>query len=199
MALYKNHLFPFAYALTTSKDEVTCDILFRELKNIAETEGFDLKPTTMMSDFELANINQAKAHFPRVRIKNCLFHFSQNIWRNCVERGLKTANADNKPIRQRIMHLFGLPFVPLVDDVEEVFNMLQDDEEMPDELLEVYDMIERTYIFGVPVRGRRRAVAPRFPPEQWNVYDSVIHEKHRTNNMVEGYHNKFQKSIQVKN
>ena len=126
--LYKNHLFPLAYALTTSKDEVTRDILFRELKNIAETEGFDLKPTTMMSDFELANINQAKVHFPEVRIKNCLFHFSQNIWRNCVERGLKTACTYNKPIRQRIMHLFGLPFVPL-DDVEEVFNMLQDDEE----------------------------------------------------------------------
>ena len=107
--LYKNHLFPFAYALTTSKDEVTYDILLRELKNIAEREGFDLKPTTMMSDFELANINQAKAHFPGVRIKNYLFHFSQNIWHNCVERALKTAYTDNKPIRESCTFLDSPP------------------------------------------------------------------------------------------
>jgi len=71
------------------------------------------------------------------------------------------------------------------------------DDDMPDALLEVYEMVKVTYVRGRRARGRRPAVEPRFPPPVWNAYEAVIHDEHRTNNMVEGYHNKFQKSIQA--
>jgi len=67
---------------------------------------------------------------------------------------------------------------------------------MPDALLEVYEMVEVTYVRGRRARGRRPAVEPRFPPPVWNAYEAVIHE-YRTSNMMEGYHNKFRKSVQA--
>ena len=42
------------------------------------------------------------------------------------------------------------------------------------------------YVCGRLGRGRVRPDAPRFPPETWNVYTSVLNGDHRTNNAVEG-------------
>lgn len=47
------------------------------------------------------------------------------------------------------------------------------------------------YIRGKPARGRRKAVAPRYQIELWNVYDSVKNNVARTNNASEGWHNRF--------
>lgn len=52
----------------------------------------------------------------------------------------------------------------------------------------LFDYVERTYI-----RGRRRNA--RFSMEIWNVYDLTIEKLQRTNNVVEGYHSKFQHMI----
>jgi len=101
---------------------------------------------------------------------------------------------DDREVRQQIQHVLGLPFLPL-DDVIDVFNDMEDD--LSDAVLEVYEYFEKTYLVGTPGRGRRRAVPPRYPPAIWNVYEAVIHDDHRTNNMVESFHNTFQKSCQV--
>ncbi|KAJ4445948.1 hypothetical protein ANN_12634 [Periplaneta americana] len=55
--------------------------------------------------------------------------------------------------------------------------------------------MERTYIRGSPARGRRRAMPPRFAAEIWNTYNQVLVGQHRTTNIVEGWHNRFQKHI----
>ena len=193
--LYRNHLFPFVYALTTNKDENSYNTLYRELKRICAEYNLVLSPTTMMSDFELANINASERNFPGVIIKLCLFHLNQSIWRQVEQNGLKTDYTENPQVRHAIQHLLGLAFVPL-EDVEEVFNDIMEDD-LPEAVLSVYETVEKTYVTGTPARGRRRAVPPRYPPAKWNVYQAVIHNEHRTNNMVEGYHNKFQKAIQV--
>ena len=58
--------------------------------NIAESNHWVLtvSPSVVMSDFELASMNAARNHFPNVRIKGCLFHFYQNIWRHVMEKGV---------------------------------------------------------------------------------------------------------------
>lgn len=49
-----------------------------------------------------------------------------------------------------------------------------------------------TYVRGKKQRGRRRGVPPRYPPQLWNVYDAVRQKRSRTNNLAEGWHNRFQ-------
>ncbi|KAJ4427165.1 hypothetical protein ANN_24781 [Periplaneta americana] len=48
---------------------------------------------------------------------------------------------------------------------------------------------------GGQARGKRIAVAPRFPPEEWDVYESTLHGHHRTNNIVEVFHWRFQRIV----
>lgn len=48
------------------------------------------------------------------------------------------------------------------------------------------------YIRGRRARGRRRAVEPRYPPKQWNLYEATLKGEAITNNNQEGWHNRFQ-------
>jgi len=74
--LYLKHLYPLVNALTTHKDEETYDLLDGEIKSLATQNGYTFRPETMMWDFELANMNAARAHVVGIRIKGCLFHLS---------------------------------------------------------------------------------------------------------------------------
>ena len=86
--------------------------------------------------------------------------------------------------------LLGLQFVPL-EDVNETFEcIVENAEENVDNLM---DYAERVYVHGrhgrssrKPEDHGRRPEDPRFPPESWNVYTSVLNRDHRTNNTVEG-------------
>lgn len=53
------------------------------------------------------------------------------------------------------------------------------------------------YVIGVPARGRRRRVKPRFDPAVWNQYEAVLLEEDRTNNPAEGWHNRYQTVVGV--
>ena len=91
------------------------------------------------------------------------------------------------------IQLFGLPFAPL-ENVNEIFEYLvENTEENSDDLM---DYVFRMYVHGRCGRGRRPE-APRFSPETWNVFTSVLNGNHRVNNAVEGWHSKFQKLVVV--
>ena len=158
--IYRQHLFPFVYALTVNKSEATYDILFGALKSLAQDEGLTLHPSTAMSDFELANMNAVRTHFPGVIVKGCLFHFAQSIWGNAVSNGLQTSYKEDEVIREQILHIFGLPFLPQ-EDVKEVFDGLIEDENLSEPVLRLYETVDTTYVNGRRARGRRRAIAYR--------------------------------------
>jgi hypothetical protein len=88
--------------------------------------------------------------------------------------------------------LFGLPFIPL-EDVKDIFDEVMG--AIHDDVHDLANYVEVNYVNGYPARGRRRAVAPRFPPNCWNVYSLVLSKAQRTNKTVESWHARFQKSI----
>lgn len=55
--------------------------------------------------------------------------------------------------------------------------------------------MQETYIRGITARGRRQAVAPRYPPKVWNLYLAVIDAEAKCNNNMEGWHNRLQNLI----
>lgn len=105
-------------------------------------------------------------------------------------------NAEQEPhtVRRDVQRLMAIPFVPPVD-VEDIFDAVVDD--LDDRVLGLATHMEQTYIRGHRQLRRRRAVPPRFPKEVWNVHDQAVDNSHRTNNVVEAYHSKFQKMIVV--
>lgn len=102
---------------------------------------------------------------------------------------------ENSEIRDSVNYLLGLPFIPL-PDIPEVFDMIY--ENLHNDVLPLWDYIDDTYVRGRPTRGRRQATAPDFAPPIWNCYESAINKEHRTTNIVEGWHSKFQNIIQTK-
>ena len=73
-------------------------------------------------------------------------------------------------------------------DVIDGFIELSDDDNFPQELVSYF---ETHYIGG----ERRRRVEPTFPIALWNVFERVEHNRSRTNNSIEGYHNALQSSM----
>ena len=70
---------------------------------------------------------------------------------------------------------------------------IQDEEDFPDELQEVYNYFEDTYIGRRQRRSRRR---PPFPTVMWSVRDRQEQGLPRTNNQLEAWHKAFQGGIQ---
>ena len=74
----------------------------------------------------------------------------------------------------------------LGNDIDRVFNILSNNIDAA--LDRILDYIEEYYI-GVFRPGHFRR--PRFDYQMWGVYDGVINDLPRTNNAVQGCHNRF--------
>ncbi len=64
--------------------------------------------------------------------------------------------------------------------------------EYPVELHGVYDEFKECFIMGKPARGCRPVTRPRYSISLWGQYETTINKSHRTNNISEGWHNRFQ-------
>lgn len=182
---------PFVYALLSSKEETQYTSVLQAVKTSAnESRIENFAPPKIMTDFEKSILNACAAVFPQSTIKCCFFHLKQTLYRKVQESGLQTRYNDpqDESIRIQTHMIAALAFVP-VSEVARIYRLLLD--EVDEDLLPVLESFGETYILGRPGRGRRRTVAPRYPPESWNQYDAAIVGEHKTNNLSEGWHNRF--------
>lgn len=144
-----------------------------------------------MSDFEIGVINAAKHTVGEDKIRLCLFHLGQSVYKHVQKEGLQSRYSDpeDSSIRDAAHLLVALTFVP-PEDIELSFN--SPESSMPEGFLEIYEYLERTYVRGSRARGRRRAVQPHYSPLLWSQYHSVLQGTARTNNISEGWHNRLQ-------
>ena len=95
--------------------------------------------------------------------------------------------------------LDGLAFLPIADLPEGIAYIRSVITEEPAETEELVDYIETTYVTGTyrPVqrngeqRLTMRRVPPMFPPSIWSVHSATVDSDPRTNNVGEGWNNKF--------
>ena len=184
-ALVHGVMIPCVYVLLPDTTQATYTRLFRELLNIND----NLQPNTVLIDFELAITNGLKAVFPGVNVKGCFIHFTQNIWRKIQANGLQGRYQQDPAFVDEARMIPVLAFVPQAD-VDRYFNTLSGN--IDQDLDVVMDYIEEYYL-GVFRRGRFRR--PRFPYEWWGVHDRVQNNLPRTNNGVEGSHNRFNQHV----
>lgn len=183
---------PFVYALMETKQEGAYRIVFQIIIQRAREINLEIAmPAIIMSDFELAIINAARHLIGVESVRCCFFHLGQSIYRQVQSRGLQIAysNPDDRTIRDYVHMIIALAFVP-VESVEQCFLQIQN--EIPADLLPVSQYFDETYVRGIPARGRRRRLPPRYSPTLWNQYNSVLSQTARTNNISEGYHNRLQ-------
>jgi len=184
-ALVNGRTIPCIYALLQNKTQETYIRLFEKLTTL----NVNLKPTSIMIDFELAVINSLERIFPDCEIKGCFFHLSQNIYRKIQENGLQQRYQEDPDFALNLRMIPALAFVP-TDEVVGAFEELSDI--LPQECRPVADYFEDSYIGRPQRRGRRQ---PTYAIEMWNMHRRSEAELPKTNNSVEGWHRSFQSNV----
>lgn len=184
-SLVDGRVIPCIYALLPNKTQATYMRLLQHLVAIHN----DLKPRTVLTDFELAAMNVVSDVFPDAQVLGCFYHLSQNVYRKLQATGLQERYQTDEDFAVKTRMITAIAFVP-VESVENAFEALQ--EVVPDELMPVLDYFEDTYIGR---QRRRRRAQPIFDHKIWNMYERAVNELPRTNNNVEGWHRKLQSSV----
>jgi hypothetical protein len=169
-----SRILPLVYSLMTSKSEDMYRELFQNLNDFAEENNVELKPSTIITDFEQAAIKASQSEFSDVNNKGCFFHLSQSGWRKIQEVGLATQYGVDEHLNLMLRHLFALAFLPS-DDIPGAFDILKS--EMPEVADDVVKWFEEYYVHGKIRRTLRNNNTvrnpPLFPPKLWSVYDSI--------------------------
>jgi hypothetical protein len=107
-----SRILPLVYSLITSKSEEIYKSLFEELVDFAAENGLTLRPSIILTDFELASINASRHVFSNVENKGCFFHLGQSVWRKIQSCGLATRYGNDEQFSLMLRHLFALAFLP---------------------------------------------------------------------------------------
>ena len=164
---------PLTFVLMSSKKKMDYVVVFQKVKDLVPS----LQVLHLILDFESSIWRAARIVFPNARIRGCSFHWSQALWRKVQELGLVVAYNSVDAVHNYIRMLFALPYLPAdhiirsFDEIAPVAN---------DQLLPLVDYVRSTWMLG------------QWSPEDWCVYKRYI----RTNNDVEGWHNRLNMKAQ---
>ncbi|RWS18939.1 uncharacterized protein B4U80_06707, partial [Leptotrombidium deliense] len=146
-AKYDKQMIPLAYCLLPNKSATTYKRLLNLLRDWILTLGFTLNPKEMMVDYEQAMIAAIKEVFPSTRIRGCLFHYTQCIYRNVQSYGLSIdyiSTSDNEvdgtievDFKKVIRRFLALPFLPL-EQLEEAHTEMMEDIDLNDERIAAF-------------------------------------------------------------
>jgi hypothetical protein len=179
---YLGTMLPMAIALLPAKTQQTYSRFLRLVSEAAMRYGMQFQPHTVCIDFESAMIAAVQEVLNNARIRGCLFHFSQALWRKIQDLGLTIRYKEDQAFNRLVRRAAALPLVPpnLVHDVW----MMALNEVADEEVDRFKDYVTTTWVDDI---------AARFPVELWSQYDNIAGM--RTNNHLEGWHSKLNHAI----
>ena len=157
-------------------------------------------PTTVITDFEyscMAAVRQVLGD--HVITQGCFYHLTQSTWRKIRDYDLAEEYKQSDDFRQYCGMLDGLAFLPIADVH---LGMAFIKSVMPPKAARLVTYFDETYVTGVEREVTKpsgeviiRRSSPRFPPETWNVHEATISGGDRTNNICEGWNNRYQRMV----
>lgn len=182
---------PLVYVLMTSKSRECYDEVMRCLTTAAVENNIVLNPKYVLTDFEMASMKAFAGEYPNSQSKGCLFHLGQSIYRRIQRNGHAKKYGNDVEFSQKLRQILALAFLP-ADQIPKAFDGLKS--KFPPETEDLLRWFEETYIAGKK-RKRSNNIDVRtealFPPKIWSVYDSVLENIPRTQNIVESWHNRW--------
>lgn len=178
-------VLPLVYILTPNK---TSRLYTKVLKKLIELKP-DLKPKTIIIDYEKSFTNAFQACFPTTKIRGCHFHYGQCMYHYVQSTGMQTRYGNNIEYSVAIRMLIAFAFVP-EDDVHDAYEELINSDyftDNQDNLKEIIKYCEATW----------DGPNAMFPCSMWNVYQAVLDDLPRSNNAIEGWHHGFNERIRV--
>ena len=170
-----------AYCLLPTKNANTYEEMLMEIQNLTN----QVAPASVMTDFESAMSAGFPRRNPGVPLVGCHFHLSGNSFKHLQLLGLQQDYENNQIFRLHVRMMMALAFVPVADTLAAFTALCNICGQLEQPLL---DYFETNYV-GELRRGRRNP--PLFAHEMWNMNGHVAGNLPRTNNYLEGWHNRF--------
>ena len=171
---------PAVYALLPHKQRTTYLKMFELLKEMEP----NLKPSSIVCDFEQAAHSAMNETFTDVQIKGCFFHLAQNIQKYLARMGFTSLYNTDPDFASKAKMIIAIAFVPL-NKFDEYLAAVAT--ELPQELGDLLNWFEDTYVGRRNRRGNGKRT-PLFLSEIWNLYQRTLNGEDRTNNNAEAVH-----------
>lgn len=188
----RSRILPLAYGLMSSKSLECYRILFQNLNDFADASNIVLKPSFVISDYELAAINAVAEEFPETTNSGCLFHLGQSIYRKVQGCGLSNKYATEEGFSIKIRQIAALAFLPPTEITSAWIDLMSD---IPSEAKDIVQWFDDNYVRGRVrriLRGQQIRASPLFPPALWSVSARVEWGIPRTQNTVESWHRRLE-------
>ncbi|CAD5126722.1 DgyrCDS14782 [Dimorphilus gyrociliatus] len=168
---------PLMFAFMTSKKKKAYNILFKAINELLEFKT----PKKIVMDFERAIWKAVLNNWENVTLTGCLFHWNQAVYRKIQELGYSSDFNRKRAEWFEMRQIMALPFLPShITPIE--FGRIKDYLQSINKLGDLIKYFERTWI-----------IDNIWSPKQWSVYQNAI----RTNNDVEGFHNRLNGNLRA--
>ncbi|CAM4942461.1 unnamed protein product [Rotaria socialis] len=122
--LQTGEVLPICFILTSNRKRDTYAAIFRSLKRIGLKMSFDLKPLSIICDFEQSFMNAVTNELPQTIVTGCWFHFWQSCYRNIQKLGMMNLYEDDVESRELLRGFMGLALLP-IDRIYEGYEILK--------------------------------------------------------------------------
>ncbi|CAF1405547.1 unnamed protein product, partial [Rotaria sordida] len=176
--IHHDQAIPCIIALLPGRSAMIYQYIFDLLDNEAKELGLSFGPDTITSDFEPGLIKAIKRQFHNSRHLGCYFHHTQSVYKKIQSLGLSSQYKNDEEVRSHARKLMAVPLLPL-EKMNLAFEYLVDNH--PACLDPLFNYYESFWMESLPLK-------------LWNVSNIKI----KTNNIVEGWHNRFANRIEKK-
>ncbi|CAF3439482.1 unnamed protein product, partial [Rotaria sp. Silwood2] len=167
---------PVCFILTSNRRHETYEAIFRSLKRSCYNKGVDLKPTTIVCDFERAFMNAVAKELTNTSVTGCWFHFCQACYRNIQEIGLMSLYENDPESRHLLRAFMALALLP-IEIIPEGYELLK-------KQIKVSPQAQQLKMFAIYFENEW---LNKFKPSTWSVSNSTW----RTNNFAEAQNRRF--------
>ncbi|KAF0748313.1 Uncharacterized protein FWK35_00023607 [Aphis craccivora] len=187
------------------KKQSTYEQMFRIILDECNKRKYYPDSIKVHLDFEISVINALKSIIgSHLTILGCFYHLCQNTPRRIQNLGLENKYRTDEDFSHFCAMLDSLAFLPL-SHVKEGMNYIKTI--VPPGAENLISYFDSVYVSG-PLRRigtdndlsiRFRRLPPQFLPQMWNVHRSTLLDGSRTNNVFEGWDNRFNHLVGHKN
>lgn len=200
---FGNTFITVVYSLLQKKSRQAYEELFQAIIDKCNNMGLQINITKVVTDFEDGLLRATSAVFGRqVEHQGCFYHLTQATWRKIQKFRLATHYMSDPVFRHFCNTLDALAFLPIEDLPEGIAYIRRLTPEEPAETADLVDYFDATYVSGTyrPVQQLNadqqpqlmmRRTPPMFQPAVWSVHKATMECNPRTNNVCEGWNNKF--------
>ncbi|KAL5020075.1 hypothetical protein ScPMuIL_002967 [Solemya velum] len=186
--LYHGRVLPFVLALVTGKTVGHYRQILQHVKaRVRNLTGHRFAPNMAITDFEHSLRIAIDTELRRTRVRSCYFHFCQNLWRHVQSLGLARSYTRYRNLKLCIQKVMAIAYLP-VAIVRQNFRLLlaaRRTRRLINRFPALRDFLayfQRNYLDG------------QFHIPEWNLYERNVET--RTNNHVEGFHHKWNSSVE---